>query len=243
MVDEARSPRVESCPAVPLWTRSPIGYRIVVFCSAKSRCFAERNTTFNDGRFPGGQVKSPIGYESLMHFRIVGAALLAAVMVVPVVAQDAAKGKRKGKRTRQDASTMLLKQLEEVGLTDDQVAKVKELGKVAVAKMKALRDEAGITAALMKKRTEARKSLTEAGKKGKELAAAISEASGLSEAQEAAMKKANAIRMAFQKEVLGLLTDEQKAKLPEKFQQAARRAGKAAGENGKGGRRKKKDAA
>lgn len=176
-----------------------------------------------------------------MNLKLVGAALLVALMVVPAAAEEEVKAKRKGKgkRGQQNAATQLLKQLEEVGLTEDQIAKVKELGKTAAAKMKEMRDQAGITLEVMKKRTEAMKSVRDSGKKGKEAMAAAIEAAGITEAQEAALKKIAAARMAFQKEVMGLLTDEQKEKLPERLQ----RASKASGKKGKGAAKKKKDAA
>ena len=68
---------------------------------------------------------------------------------------------------------------------------------------------------------------------------AFNEAAGLSEAQIAAIKKVSEARQKFQKDVLALLTDEQKEKLPEKLTRAANRGG----ERAKGNKKKKKDAA
>ena len=173
-----------------------------------------------------------------MNLKLVGAAVLAAVMVVPAVADDEATAKKKkGKRGQQNnVAAQLLKQLEPVELTADQIAKAKELGKAAAAKMKEIREEAGITDELTKKRAEAAKSMRDSDKKGKELAAAINEAAGLSEGQVAAMAKFTEVRMKFQKDVVALLTDEQKENLPERLQRAGKKGGK-----GKG--KKKKDAA
>ena len=173
-----------------------------------------------------------------MNLKTIGVAILAAVIALPASAadDDAKKKKGKGKRGQQNVANQLLKQLEEVGLSDEQIAKVKELGKAAAASMKQLRDDAGITAELQKKRTEVQKALRESGKKGKELIAEINKAAGFSEAQAAALAKVNQARTKFQKEVIALLSDEQKAKLPERLQRAAK-------SNQKGKGKKKKDAA
>lgn len=171
-----------------------------------------------------------------MNLKSVSALLIAAVMAVPALAADEAKGKKKGKRGRQNAATQLIKQLEPVGLTEDQITKIKELGKVAGAKMKEIKDGAGITAELTKKRAEVTKSMKDSDKKGKERIAAINEAAGFSEAQAAALVKLNQVRTKFQGEVVALLTDAQKEKLPKNLQRAAK-----AGNKGKG--KTKKDAA
>ena len=170
-----------------------------------------------------------------MKSKLFGAAVMAAIMAVPAFAQDDTATKKKGQRDQQNVAMQTIKQLEEVKLTDEQVAKIKELGKTANAKMKELRDEAGITPALLKKRAEAQKSMKDSDKKGKDLQAAINEAAGFTEAQSAAIAKVNEARTAFQKQVVALLTDEQKEKLP----QAMKRAANAKGGKGKG---KKKQA-
>lgn len=175
-----------------------------------------------------------------MNLKLVGATLLAAVIAVPVIADDEAPAKKKGKKGEQQNTVVaqLMKQLEPVGLTDEQVEKAKELGKVAVAKIKEMSDEAGITEELMKKRAEAQKSMKDSGKKGKELAAAVNEAAGLSESQMAAMEKIMQVRTKFQKDVIALLSDEQKEKLPQSLQRAA----EGGGAKGKGKGKKKQDA-
>ncbi|TWU47291.1 hypothetical protein Poly51_50900 [Rubripirellula tenax] len=168
-----------------------------------------------------------------MKFKMLGVMILAAVLVVPASADEADGAKKKGKGARgASASGQILKQLESVSLTDEQTTKIKELGKAADAAMKTIREESGLTAELMKKRADAQKELKDSGKKGKEMAAAVNEAAGLSEAQSAAFGKLNDARMKFQKEVVGLLTDDQKASLPQQLMRA-----------GKEGKKKKKDAA
>ena len=132
-----------------------------------------------------------------MKSKLFGAAVMAAIMAVPAFAQDDTATKKKGQRDQQNVAMQTIKQLEEVKLTDEQVAKIKELGKTVNAKMKELRDEAGITPALLKKRAEAQKSMKDSDKKGKDLQAAINEAAGFTEAQSAAIAKVNEARTAF----------------------------------------------
>ncbi len=156
-----------------------------------------------------------------MNIKAIGALTLAAVMISPAIAQDDAKKKKKNTRAgNRNAAAQLVKQLEPAGLTDDQVAKIKELGKKADEEMKKIREAAGITPELNKKRNEAAKSLKDSGKKGKELTAAITEKAGFTAAHAEATKTANAVRAKFRKAVTALLTDEQKAKLPKRMQQS-----------------------
>jgi Spy/CpxP family protein refolding chaperone len=172
-----------------------------------------------------------------MKSKLFVATLMAALVAAPAFAQDdtAKKKRKKGQAgAQQNVAMQTIKQLEDAKLTDEQIAKIKELGKTANAKLVALRDEAGITPALLKKRADAQKSLKDSGKKGKELQAAINEAAGLTEAQSAAFAKVNEARTAFQKQVIALLTDEQKENLP----QALKRVANAKGGNAKGKKRK-----
>ena len=170
-----------------------------------------------------------------MTLRTIAALALAALLVAPsIAADDDAKGKKK-KNARGNAAGQLIKQLEPVGLTEDQIAKIKELGKASTTAMAQVKKDAGITAELMKKRQAAMKELKDSGKKGKELAAAINAKAGISEAQAEALVKANTSRQKLQRDVMAILTDEQKAKLPEKMQRFLK-AGK------KGGAKKKKKA-
>ena len=183
-----------------------------------------------------------------MKLKMFNAVVLAALLAIPTNADDA-KPKKKGDRERQGANpaAQLLKQLDSVGLTDQQTAKIKEMGKKFDVQMKTLRDEAGITPELMKKRMEAQKSLKDSDKKGKERAAAINEAAGMTDAQVAAMEKMMAARQKLQQEVVGLLTAEQKENLPPRMTKGPKGQGeKGQGEKGKkaneGGKKKKKNA-
>ena len=174
-----------------------------------------------------------------MNLKMFGAIALAALIASPVLAADDTANKKKGKRGQQNAATQILKQLEDLKLTDDQVAKIKEMGKEASAAMKKMRDDAGITAAVIKKRTEAQQAMKDSELKGKELMAAVNEKAGITEAQANALKTINEARMKFQKSVVGLLTDEQKEKLPARLKRSAN-AGK--GKKSKGQGKKKSDA-
>lgn len=165
--------------------------------------------------------------EPAMKLKLAATALLAALMVAPAIADDEAKTKQRKKRAaRNNAATQLIKQLEPVALTEEQIAKIKELGKAAGAKMKEIRDEAGITMEVTKKRTQAAKSMKDSDKKGKELQAAINKAAGLSEAQVAGLAKQNEVRTQLRKDVVALLSDEQKEKLPKQMQRAAKAGAK-----------------
>jgi hypothetical protein len=169
------------------------------------------------------------------------ALVLAAVTVLPNLAnaQEEATKKKGKKANAQSATALLLKQLEVVSLTDEQTAKIKELGKVAEAAIKKVQTESGLTAAVLKKRREAAESMKDSDKKGKARAAAVNEAAGLNEAQVAAVAKANELRLKLKTDAIKLLSDEQKAKLPEALKTAA--APKQGAKKGKGN--KKKDAA
>lgn len=181
-----------------------------------------------------------------MNLKLVSALALAAMIASPALGDDeAAPKKRKGNanRANQNAAVLLIKQLEPVGLTAEQTAKIKELGVKATKEMKEIRDAAGITPELTKKRAEVQKSMKDSELKRKELIAAINEKAGFSEAHAAALVKANAVRMKFQRDVIALLSDEQKEKLPQQLQRLT-----AAGQKGKNAnkgqaKKKKKDAA
>jgi hypothetical protein len=180
-----------------------------------------------------------------MNLKTIGALALAAMVVAPAIGDDEAapkKGKRNANRARQNVATMLIKQLEPVGLSEEQTAKIKELGQKATKEMKSIREAAGITPELQKKRVEIQKSMKDSELKRKELVAAINEKAGFSEAHSEALVKANAVRTKFRKEVIATLSDEQKEKLPAALKGLAN--ARERGKNAKRGQgKKKKDAA
>ena len=143
-----------------------------------------------------------------MNLKAFAVLALAAVISIPAFAADdeKQKKKKKGNRGQNSAAGQLLKQLEDVGLTDDQVAKVKELGKEVAAKIKKIKDDAGITNELTKKRQEIAKAMKDSEKKGQELAKAINKEAGFTEAHAKALQVANEVRMEFHKAVVSMLT-------------------------------------
>ncbi len=184
-----------------------------------------------------------------MKSKLCALALIAAILAPASFAQEdaatAKKGKGKGKAA-QGVATQLLKQLEPAALTDEQTAKIKELGKKAADEIKKIETEAELTPEILKKRREAMASMKDSDKKGKERTKAVDAAAGLTEVQSAAFVKTNAVRSKLKAEAVKLLSDEQKAKLPEEFlatldgdKAGAGKGGKKAGEK-KG---KKKEAA
>ncbi|MAI69811.1 MAG: hypothetical protein CMM01_02740 [Rhodopirellula sp.] len=174
-----------------------------------------------------------------MKFKVFGVLALVAMITIPAFAADDAKEKKKkGNRGQFNAAGQLLKQLKDVGLSDEQIAKVKELGKDATAKIKKIKDDAGITMELTKKRQEIAKAMADSEKKGAELVAAVNKEAGLSEAHAKALKLANEVRMEFHKSVVALLDDGQKEKLPERMKRFAggKKGKNRGGKGGKGGK-------
>ncbi len=167
--------------------------------------------------------------------------LVLTLALVVTVSADDAKPKKKGERAggKNAGVAQLLKPFEAVDLTEEQTAKIKALGKAMNEKSEAIREEAGITQELMKKRAAAMKEARESGKKGKELAAEVDAKAGLSEAQVNAMKKVTELRQKFMQDAVALLTPEQKENLPARVKGAGKAEGK---EKAKGKGKKKKEA-
>lgn len=150
-----------------------------------------------------------------MKLKMIATLALVTLIAVPAVAQEQQKNKKKS----DGVSSMvidILKMLEPVGLTADQVAKVTEMAKSADVQAKSIRASAGITPEVVKARMEALKAARESGKTGKELMAAIDDASGLSADQIAAFVKLRKAQEELEKKAIAMLTEEQKAKLPKK---------------------------
>ncbi len=166
---------------------------------------------------------------------------LSLVIVATGVAQDTPK-KKKGAGGKGAAANPMVAQvnqvkkaLEAVGLTDEQQSKVKELAATLQEQSKTLKEE-GLTPELMKKHADAVKAAKDAGKKGKDIQAAAKE--GMSEGEVAVLKKLEEATTKFRQGVMALLTDEQKALLPEQAQKTWAAASKG---KGKGKGKKKAD--
>lgn len=149
--------------------------------------------------------------------------LLSALMLFVVSnlqAEETKKGKKK-KGANRTVQAQILKSLSDVGLTKEQTAKINDMGNEVDAAIKKVNQEAGIDAEVMKKRAAAVKSVKDSDKKGKARQAAINEAAGLSEKQVAGLAKAMELRQKFQRDVIGMLTAEQKEKLPKNLKRFA----------------------
>jgi hypothetical protein len=176
-----------------------------------------------------------------MHTQLSTLTLVTVLLAPAAFAQNSDAEGKKGKGKGQaalSATAQLLKQMESAGLTDEQTAKIKEMGKKAEEEIKKLHAEAELTPALLKKRREAQASMKDSDKKGKARVQAIDAAAGLNEKQAAAVAKANALRTKLKTDAVKLLSDEQKSKLPEAFT-ATLGVGKAANPTGKEAGQKK----
>jgi septation ring formation regulator EzrA len=111
-----------------------------------------------------------------------------------------------------------MKQLEKAELSSEQSDKIKELFTKAAKEVSTKRTEGGITAEILKKRMEAMKAAREAGKKGKEVQAAVEAAVTLTDAQKKLLTETDELLSKARIEVGKLLKPEQIAKLPDQFQ-------------------------
>jgi len=174
--------------------------------------------------------------------KLVLLACLLIVTLIPCLAVGQEEdGKKRQKKGSAAGAAQILNQLREVGLTDEQVAKVKELNKAANAKTAAVREKAGITPEIIKKRTEIQKKVRESGKKGSEVADLVNREAGLNEAQVKAMKEISGIRLSLRKSVVALLTKEQKDKLPKEFSRGMQGKADQAKEKAEGKKKKKEE--
>ena len=148
---------------------------------------------------------------------IVFAVSLSLLCAVPLAAQDKVQAKGK-KAAVPQGITAVQKQLEGVGLSDDQSKKVKEIVAEFTPKLQTAQKKVAelLTAEQKKARTEAAAKIKAEGKKGKEAAELIKAALKITAEQQKAYDAATAevkeTNLAFRKAVLAVLTDEQKAK-------------------------------
>lgn len=152
-------------------------------------------------------------------------------------AQDEEKKKKKGKRQGgRNIATQMMARFKNVGLNEEQQAKMKEIIKGYAGKIMEMRKEqfAAFSPEARKARQEAGKKARAEGLKGKALQEAIDKAAPIKEEVAAKMKEITKKMAGMQKEMreklMAVLTDEQKAKLPKR--------GKKGGQNKK---KKKKD--
>lgn len=135
-------------------------------------------------------------------------------------AQDAQKGNKGGekkagqKQGKVNLTDQFIKQLEPAGLSEDQIASIKKLMTSVADDVAAKREKAGITAQIMRKRGEARKAGTEAGKKGAELKKYVEETLGLTDDQKSVIDETDKAMTKVKLEAGKLLSKEQLEKLP-----------------------------
>jgi hypothetical protein len=140
---------------------------------------------------------------------------LALVIAAPLFAAD--KEKKKPPRKKPDPGAWILKRFEKAELTEEQVAKVKELVAKVAEETAELRKKAAFTPDQQKARKEAMEKAKAEGKEGRELFAAVKDVVKLTPEQEEAMKEVRKAQGAMMKEIMGMLTDEQKQKLGKQF--------------------------
>ena len=110
--------------------------------------------------------------------------------------------------------TQFMKQLEKAELKDEESTKIKEMFSKVATDVAAKRKASGITADILKKRTDASKAAKEEGKKPKEIQAAAEAAMGLNADQTKVFKETEGLLGKVRVEIGKLLTPEQLAKLP-----------------------------
>lgn len=142
-----------------------------------------------------------------------------ALVSVALMAQDGQE-KKKEKGKGKTAASTVFQFPKDVTPTDDQKAKLAEIEKEFAAKITAAQKKVDsiLTDDQKKARAEAKKAANAAGKKGKEAQADIEAAMKLSNEQKKQLGEAEGelreVQAQVRQRIMGLLTDEQKAKLP-----------------------------
>lgn len=122
-------------------------------------------------------------------------------------------------KKRAAVANPMLKAVEGLTLTAEQKPKVEEAAKEFTETILALRKE-GLTQALNKKKADAAKAAREAGKKGRELEAAVMSTIDATDEEKALLKKAEEATAKLAKAMGSVLTADQIATLPPQMQQA-----------------------
>lgn len=111
----------------------------------------------------------------------------------------------------------------EITLTDEQKAKIADIEKKYADKLKAATEKSALTEEQRGKQREAFQKVRQDGLQGEAAQKAIAEALGLTDDQKKGREELTALTAEITKEVEGVLTDEQKAKLKEIREQRGRR--------------------
>ncbi|HUY91083.1 MAG TPA: hypothetical protein VMV10_20260 [Pirellulales bacterium] len=154
--------------------------------------------------------------------------LVAALVLAMSVAAEAqnAKAEKQGKKAKAKPTPAAFKLPAEITLSAEQQAKLDELKTQYADKLTDAQKKVNdvFTAEQKAARLAARKDAVAAGKKGKELNAAVDAAVQLSDEQKTqladAQKAARKLQAEVRKQVVALLTDEQKQLLPGKKKKA-----------------------
>ena len=141
---------------------------------------------------------------------------VAAILVNSVSLNAQEKGGKKD--PAKTMVTQFMKQLEKAELKDEETTKIKDMFEKVAKEVAAKRTQRGITAEILKKRTEAGKKAREDGKKAKEAQSAAEEAMGLTADQTKVYKETEEMLGKVRVEIGKLLTAEQLAKLPDQAQ-------------------------
>ncbi len=148
-------------------------------------------------------------------------ALMLCFATVAVAQDDAKKGKDKKAKAAGSANAYIMRAFKSVEMTDEQKKKAEAILAKYDGEMKDARK--AVASVLSKEenkaKNDARKEASKAGLKGKEMTEAVEKAMGLSEEKMAkyreALKKPAAVGEKIKGEIMALLTDDQKAKMPQ----------------------------
>jgi len=160
---------------------------------------------------------------------------LFAVMLIasPLLAQQEAAPKKKGKNKGSAAGFYVIKQLDAAELTEDQKKQIRTMGKEVDKAMQDIRKATGITPQLVKDRQAKIKELADSIKNYRKRVAEAEKVMGLPPEQVEGFEKLNQLRKKLMEDAKELLNDDQKSKLP------AAAKGKKKGQKKKGGKKKK----
>jgi Spy/CpxP family protein refolding chaperone len=135
---------------------------------------------------------------------------LAVLIATPLLAADQER-KGKGPRKKPDPGAQILQRLEKAELTEEQVTKIKEIAAANAEKLAAARPK--LSDEQRKARMEIIKKAKADGKSREEVMKLLKDSVKLTPEQEKAMEAANEARRAMFREVMDLLTPEQKKAL------------------------------
>ncbi len=147
---------------------------------------------------------------------------LAAVLASPLMAADDKKKPQKGNKGRRNPAANAVKFPKGVEASEEQQAALKKLQEEFSPQLVALNKKQRdiLTTDQIKARAAARKQAVADGKKGKDVRDAVAAAGEITAEQKtqlaALQKERRALTKKIQAAVVGLLTDEQKAKLPKR---------------------------